>query len=444
MLIFNAFVSIPELANNLVGQIAKFGELSVPAKTYTKEIRNYADSKTFPGIELVTLSVLDNNERTLQLVNDKIPSKALAVANFLYTQYTNKRIPLPNALPNLVKMIGTEFDDIRRIEIGEIINGEKTGERWIDFIRYDFVADNEEWRTTLWFSDEKFRQQYPLFNIVVIPPLGDVLRLNDKPATVVEALSSVGVEYTVNRIADITRQYKATTYSVHNAVWHDPNGSKTTLDTKWTVVIYGQQGIDQDMIKDAIREYLGAHGQGVDWPTIFPDLYSENEFIIIPYWGQLATPTEGYDDGLYSSITGLKTIKDKNAIIIPKSYGNGPVRDKHLNDNFELIGTTYRGMNIGIIGNPNNRANILRFSQIFPDYMSIPTDKSDFTRMTDKTQRFVLQMLETLEICRDYKSGTILPASYSRAIKGNREYVGFEFEGYDYYILTRIGYHKEF
>lgn len=443
MLIFNAFVSIPEIANNTVGQIAKFGELSVPAKTYTKEIRNYADSKAFPGIELVTLSILDNNERTLQSPNEKVPSKALTIANFLYTQYTNKRIPLPNALANLTKAIGTEFPDIRKIEIGEILNGEKTGERWIDFIRYDFVVDNEEWRTTLWFSDEKFRQQYPLFNIVVIPPVGDILRLNDKPATVAEALTSVGVEYTVGRIADITRDYKATTYHVYNTVWHDPNGTKATLDVKWTVVIYGQQGIDQDMIKDAIREYLATHGSGVDWPTIFPDLYSENEFILIPYWGQLATPTDGYDDGLYSSITGLKVINDKNKSIVPKSYGSGANRDKHLNDNFEILGSTYRGANIGVIGNPNNRGGVVKFSQEFPDYMSIPTDKSDFTRMSDKTQRFVLQMLETLEICRDYKTGTVLPANYSRAIKANREYVGFEFEGYNYYVITRMGYNKE-
>lgn len=444
MLVFNAFVNIPEIANNTVGQIAKFGELSVPAQTYTKEIRNYADVKAYPGIELVTLSILDNNERTLPVVNEKVPNKALSIANFLYTQYTNKRIPLATALPNLIKAVNNEFSDIRRVEIGEIINGEKTGERWIDFIRYDFVVDNEEWRTTLWFSDEKFRQQYPLFNIVVIPPVGDILRLNDKPATVAEALTSVGVEYTVNRIADITRNYKATTYSVYTTKWHDPNGTKATLDTKWTVVIYGQQGIDQDMIKDAIREYLSNHGTGVEWATIFPDLYSENEFILIPYWGQLATPTEGYDDGLYSSITGLNTIRDKNASIVPKSYGTGVIRDKHLNDNFELLGTTYRGINIGIIGNPNNRGNVHRFSQQFPDYMSIATDRSDFTRMTDKTQRFVLKLLDVLELCRDFKTGTVLPTDYSRAIKANREYIGFGFEGYDYYVLTRIGYNKEF
>ena len=443
MLIFNAFVSIPELANNTVGKIAKFGELSVPAKTYTKEIRNYADSKAFPGIELVTLSILDNNENTVQVPNDKIPNKALQISNFLYTQYTNKRIPLQNALANLVKAIGTEFPDIHKVEIGDILNGEKTGERWIDFIRYDFVVDNEEWRTTLWFSDEKFRQQYPLFNIVVVPPVSDVLRLNDKPATVAEALSSVGVEYTVNRIADITKEYKATTYHVYNTKWHDPNGTKSTLDVKWTVVIYGQQGIDQDMIKDAIREYLNVEGPGVEWAKIFPDLFSENEFLMIPYWGQLSTPTEGYDDGLYSSITPMSVILDKNKTIVPRSYGTGTTRDKHLNENFELLGTTYRGINIGTIGNPNNRAKVLRFSQEFPDYMSIPTDKSDFTRMTDKSQRFVLTLLETLELCRDYKTGTVLPANYSRAIKANREYIGFEFEGYNYYVITRLGYNKD-
>lgn len=445
MYILNAFVSIPELANNRVNQIAKFGELSVPAKTYTKEIRNYSNKASFPGIELVTLSQLDGNANVVTNPDARIATQALSVAYYLYSQYLTNKIPLPTAKQTLINAVGKEFPSIRNILIGEILDGETTGKRLVDHVRYDYVVNNQEWRCTLWFSDQAFRSQYPLYEIAVIPPVGDVMRLNSTPANVIEAVNSVNVEYVVDRIADITRDYKATTYSVYTTRWKNPetdDNDTTSIQVKWTVVIYGRSGVDQDTIKDAIREYLAVHGSGVDWTKIFPDLYSENEFLLIPYWDQLSTATDGYDDGLYSSITSLNVVNAVNKRVIPNSYGQFEQRTRHLNANFQIFGTSYRGMNIGVIGNPNNKDKDYKFNVKFPDYMSVPTDRSDFSRMTDRTQRFILRLLETLEICRNYNSTTELPLEYTRAIKASREYVGFTFDGFTYYVLTRMGYNK--
>lgn len=440
----NAFVEIPALANNAIEKIGIFGELSVKARTYTKDIRNYVDKSAYPSIELTTFAILDEKSVPIPTPPEDLTNTALSVSNFLYTQYSNNAIPLPPSKPTLVNAVAAEFSNLRNVRIGDILNSESPGKRLIDYIRYDITIDSKLWRVTLWFSDAKFRLQYPLYDIVVIPPLGDIARLIDTPAMVIEALSSITVDYTINRIAAITNEHSATTVYTHTLRWHDPSGGSARADTKWTVVIYGSAGNDLDLIKDAIRRYLSDNSTSDKWPVIFPDLYSENEFLLMPLWGMLATPTEGYDDGLYSSLINAHDIDLQAARLIPASFMGVVNLDTLKQKYLGVMATTYRGVMVMNMGNPNNVGSKIVFKDMYPDYMAVSTDRSDFARMSSITQEFVLKFLETLEIARNYTLNSTLPSGYTKATKANREYIGFDYEGFTYYVLTRIGYLKDF
>ena len=444
MYTLNAFVEIPALANNAIEQIGRFGELSVKARTYSKDIRNFSDKPAYPNIDLTTLSILDESSRPLATPPEDLTNTALSVSNFLYTQYSNNAIPLSSSKTTLVNAVGAEFSDIRNVRIGEILDSGSPGKRLIDYIRYDQVIDSKIWRCTLWFSDSKFRLQFPLYDVVVIPPVGDVGRLIDTPATVIEALSTITVDYVINRIAGITTEHSATTVYTHTVKWHDPAGSNSRIDSKWTVVIYGAAGNDLDIIKDAIRRYLSDNSPSDKWPKIFPDLYSENEFLLMPLWGLLATPTDGYDDGLYSSIVNLGDLNTQADRLIPPSYMNVIDRELLKKQYLGVMASNYRGINIMTVGNPNNVDSKILFKAMFPDYMAVSSDKPDFARMSNLTQEFVLILLGTLELARNYTLNASLPAGFARAIKANREYIGFDYEGFTYYVLTRIGYLKDF
>ena len=54
----------------------------------------------------------------------------------------------------------------------------------------------------------------------------------------------------------------------------------------------------------------------------------------------------------------------------------------------------------------------------------------------------MLLLLDTLEMARNYTLNTVLPSGYTKANKSNREYIGFDYEGFTYYVLTRLGYLK--
>lgn len=440
----NAFVEIPELADNTLEKIGKFGEFSVKARTYTKDIRNYADKDAFPNIELTTTAILDETSTPVPNPPAQLTDIALSVSNFFYTQYSDNAIPLPPSKATLESAVAAEVPLIRNVRIGEILEAGLPGKRLIDQVRYDCVVNGILWRVTLWFSDSKFREQYPLYDIVVIPPLGDIDRMIDTPANVVEAIKGITVDYTINRIAAITSEHSSTTLYTHTIKWNDPNGSKTKINTKWTVVIYGAAGNDLDIIKDAIRRYIADNSTSDKWPIIFPDLYSENEFLLMPLWDVIAAPADSYDDGLYASLIDFKTVNEQAKRVIPLSYTGTVAMDKLRSDFLGILSTTYRGLLVMTLGNPNNVDGKTMFDELYPDYMAVSTDRPDFARMSTLTQDFVIKLIETLDIARHYTLNASLDGGYTKATKGNREYIGFDFEGFTYYVLTRTGYLKSF
>lgn len=440
----NAFVSIPALADNTVSKIGKFGEFSVKARTYTKDTRHYTDKNSYPNVELTTVAILDDRSVTVPNPPDELTDIALTVSGFMYTQYSNNSIPLPTSKATLESAVAMEVPRIRNVLINAIMESGVPGKRLIDHIRYDCVIDGILWRVTLWFSDEKFRLQYPLYDVVVIPPMGDIDRMIDSPANVIEAIRSVTIDYTVNRVAAITSEHSATTLYTHTIRWNDPLGSISNVSTKWTVVIYGSAGNDLDIIKDSIRRYIAANSASDKWPTIFPDLYSENEFLLMPMWDVVAAPANSYDDGLYGSLTDFKNINEQAVRVIPSSF-TGAVNIETLTSNYlGILSTTYRGLLVMTLGNPNNVDGLTMFNEMYPDYMAVSTDKPDFARMSTITQDFVIQLIEVLDIARHYTLNSVLTGGYVKATKGNREYIGFDFNGFTYYVLTRTGYLKSF
>lgn len=443
MYTFNAFVKNTKLANNSHGVIAPFGELSVKAETYSKDIRHISDKDAYPGIEVVSFTLDDKTTTPLNDVPEKLATQCLKLSNFLYTQYENGAIPLPNSKSTLVGAINAEFNDLRHIFIGSIIESGLPGKRLIDYIKFNYTADDKEYKCTLWFSDKSFRSQFPLYQIEVIPPVGEIDRLNTTPALAMEANESVTIEFAVNRINAITLEHPNTAVQTFNLRWHDPEGSSTKFMTRWTLVIWGQAGNDRDAIKDAIRNYIAENSSHDNWPKIFPDLYSDSEFMIMPFWDKTAAPEDAYDDGLYSSVTTMYDINLQADRLIPASYGTYKTIEAHKNKNLAVAGTAYRHMNMMILGSPHNKEGKVNFREIFHDYMAVSSDKPDFSRMSIKTQDWVLKFLEVMELARTFTPGTEVPAEFTRAVKASREYIGFDFEGFTYFVLTRFGYLKE-
>lgn len=444
MKIIQGFVTIPALADNRVGAIAKFGEFSAHSMTFSRDLRNLSDTSQYPHIEVLTVKAVNESSQNID-IPALVASRMLSVSNFIHDQYVKSTIPLNSSKAVLEQAITTEMPYATSVKIGEIMNTTQTGKRLIDNIRFDINHESEQYRITLWFSDERFRSQYRYYEIEVIPPVDDINRFIDSLPNVAVDLSKVKVQSITNRINTQNRKDKFTELVTYPLTWHEPtdNTGKVVLNTEWTLIIYGNAGADTEAIKGAIREYLLAHSNYADWPKIFPTLFSTNEFVVVPFWDAIATPKVVYDDGLYNSMITTGLINLATYKYIPSSYRLGEGSNEFIAINTTVGSVFYRSMMFMALGNPSNKGGIYTFQHLFPDYMAVPTDSPDFARMTTNTQSFVLKLNECFNKARGYSPNEIFPSGFTLAVKGAREYIGFDFGEFTFYVMTRLGYLRD-
>lgn len=442
MNIIQGFVGIPSLVNNSVGVVAPFGELSQHSMSFTRDLRQYSDKTAYPQIELYTLKAINEHNVDIEIPQD-IVGKLLVIANWVYTQYDTSSIPVNRSKKTLEQAILTEFNYTRKVQINEIMSTQLASKRLIDRLSFNIETDNDIYQVSLWFNDSRFRTQYRYYHIEVIPPVDDLDRLVGDLADVAVSLNAVKTQAITNRINQYNLRHKLTNVLTMNLVWQDRKNPKAKLNTEWTLLIHGNAGSDTDAMKSAIRDYLAANSNHEEWLKIFPELFSSEEFIIIPLWDKLATPDTTFDDGQYRSLTSLGEIQELRNKYTPNNYRFGQNSEMFLSLNTEVVSVFYRAMLVVSIGNPANKDNIFKLSQIFPDYQSVNTESVDFARMSVKTQNFVLKLNEVMNKARVYDPNRGLPEGLTLSNKGAREYLGFDYEGFTYYVMTRMGYLRE-
>ena len=451
MNIIQGFIKIPALADNVPQAIAPFGELSPISSTFTRDMRNFALPTEFPAVEFVSFKAVDINSNPL-VIAPVISRLCIAVGAWVFNQSQDKQIPTNNEKANFVQSLTSEFASVINsyalaapiigVEVGAIIDTTTPGIRFPDYVAFKFNDDVKPYTIKLWFSDAKFQIQYNYYDIVILPPVGAIESLNSTTAQVSTLLASLTKTQIINQINVVTKDNPATTIYPIRLRWHNPANKTSTLETEWLAVIYGKAGIDNDAVKDSIRTYISNNSSNTNWTSIYPDLYAESEFVIIPFWDQLSTPDNGYDEGLYRTAINLTNLKRIETQKLPGSYNTVTDFEDYKNKHLVVSSSSYRAIMFYSLGNPNNLGGVFNLLQLFPDYMDISTSSADFSRLKLKTQNFVILLTEALHKAREYNQNKGVPNGYSMSIKGNREYLGFDFEGFTYYVQTRLGYLK--
>lgn len=444
MKIIQGFVTIPSLADNRIGEIAKFGEMSPHAASFTRDLRNLSDTVLYPHIEVLTVKAIDETSQNIDIPAE-VTSRILSVSNWIYDQFSKSGIPLNPSKAVLEAAIITEMPFVSTVKIGEILNTNLPGKRLLDNIRFDVTSGGEQYRITLWFSDARFRVQYRYYDIEVIAPVDDLRRLISSLPDVAVSLSAVKTQSITNRINTANRQNKFTELQTTSLTWHDPTDTtgKKVLNTEWTVIIYGNAGADTEAIKGAIRDYLYANSDYQDWPKIFPTLFSSNEFVVVPFWDAIATPKATYDDGLYNSIITTGLINLASYKYIPTSYRSGNGSNEFVALNTTVGSVFYRTMMFLCLGNPSNKGGVYTLEHLFPDYMAVSTHSPDFGRMSTGTQTFTTKLNDAFNRARLYTPNERFPDGFTLAVKGAREHIGFDYGGFTFYVMTRLGYLRD-
>lgn len=439
MYLLKAFMSMPTLVDNRLDQTAPFGELTTLSKTFTRDLRQYAKT-TYPDVEMNVFHCVDEMGVRIE-PSTVFMNQILALGQWVYTQHITKSIPTDANKPAFVNAIENEFPDITGVVIGEILTGQPDY-NMPDYIQFKLLDGTRQYQGMVWFSDTAFSVQYDETIIFIIPPLPDINALIDAKPAVNQKLLEQLLSTQINRIQEIRGEHPETGILPLDLRWHDPNDTNAMLTTTWTAVIYGNAGMDSEAIKDAIREYIANNSDYDKWNEIYPDLYSENEFAIIPAWNELALQANALQVGLYSSLVPVNTIRTIARTFAPSGYSQSTNIDTYLNENLEVGSAVYRSLMFAAMGNPNNLNEMYKLRMLYPDYMAIDSADSDFARMSQATQEFCTKFTDALDNAYRYKPTDVLPAGYMRLIRRSYHYLAFEHNGYIHAILTKFTFDK--
>ena len=437
--VLKGFFSMPGLADNTNnGAVARFGELSTHSKTFTRDEKNFVNT-AYPNVELVSFKLVDEGGAPVT-PSSAFVAKLLGIGNWLYTQHVSGNVPTNANKEAFINSIISEHSGITNVEIGQIINGITTSRNLIDYISLSLSDNDKKYNIKIWCSDSKFREQYEDFIIFTIPPI-DVI--NDLHTNLL-SLSNILSEYSPSVIMDkanaLANGFPYTKLVNIALTWRDPENTKVTHKTFWYFVVHGDMGLDEDNLKNAVREYISQNSDKTNWDIVYPELYSENEFIIVPMWENMALPDGSASVGLYSSMLNHGEVANIAKTRIPTGYAQITNINTFISKYLRTLSVYYRGMQVLAIGNPSNSGSYFDLRTKFPDYTCVNSTDTDFSRMEPLTREFITSLNTALEHARTMSTNSVAPVGFKKIIRGTRYYLTFNVQGHYFLVLLKASY----
>lgn len=403
--------------------VNKLGEITPYSLTFGKEIGSYSHDD-YNNLKLYTLYTrAEDNDIELDFVT----------VNEIFTVYKE----INKYCENTIKPI---YKDLLLNEIKNTFKGV------IDNIRLGNIVEYKEWSLPGWFSYTSLAYDYECkiwlsgstldydydeYSIVVVPPVSNLDVFFTSVSEIEDALS----DRPISRLIDIAQELKEKDPETVTRV-HEYNYVNKTLDlkisTNWCVLIYGPSGDDVESIKEAIRKYVldnSTHTE-TEWKEIFPDIFSINEFILIPRFDQYAIPSLYVEKGIYSSIFNLQ-----DCINYCTSKIDYYPKD-HIVNNVEIFPYDYNAIMICCIPGDSNDEACNTLNKVFKDFIPVSSTGYDFNRMKEGTKEWCLKlelMLKTAENLDEYSE---IPNGLKKVFRNDKLYVSFTYNKIKYLMLS--------
>lgn len=427
MSIVKGFVNIQSLVSNIQGTVAALGELSPNGFTYSKE-KGYYSSSSLSDYELVTFTSVDASGVSRALTGTEV-DHIVAMVDFLRGNIASK-IP-PYNIDNIHTAILDHFiEEVGNVKLGAINSGPSCA--LPEWVSWKLLATDLQ--IHIWLSDEAFCNQYDEAEVLVVPP---VLNLDTffAPIHIVAAdVYGQTVDKIMERTNDAKQGYPETYIRMlryNFIVLSDPT---RTIETVWTVLIYGDKGDNIDSIKDAIIDYILTHStrSRQEWETIFPDIFKRTEFLILPRWDLYSIPNRLTQQGLYSQL-----LNTKEAINFVKSHVSFYTQ-QHIEDNTYVTSYPYKSLALSIVNGEFNIDGKKDFKTLFPDYIPIPATSMDYARMSLKTQELFIALEEMLLIAESMGEFTYVPRTMRRVKRAGKLYLTRLLDNINYVVMPKI------
>lgn len=423
------FYEYPALISNVPDTVAMLGEISDNSLTYAKDKSIFTDAST-PNVGFISFHSVVNEtptEAPLEYV-----STVLKLGDYIYRESLAGTIT--NSTSRLRQMVLAEFNNvIIAFTCGKMLNnGSMWMPEWVEFT----IADNTQANTIqIWLADESFSGQYDQYVIEVIQPIYPVDDFFKDPLVVKQLLDSYNIVEKLEEAQARRDKYPSTYLKAMEFDYVNPRNDQQRFSAKWLILIYGEAGNNPDIIKDAIvKDILDQSTRPrEDWETILPDLFLTTEFIFTPMWTKYSIPNADFRAGIYSPVYDPNT--DLKYIL---RTARGPAyNETYVKSNYQTAVNIYKSIGFGVIGNPQNRNGIRKFSQKFPEYLVAEIGSADANRIDPETLEWMAIFDKLLVAAETMTAYTTVPRGLSRMKRDGIVFASAYFKNTNYLVATK-------
>ncbi len=92
---------------------------------------------------------------------------------------------------------------------------------------------------------------------------------------------------------------------------------------------------------------------------------------------------------------------------------------------------------LAVFGGLENKNNLFKITDYFPDYIDVGTNSPDFSRMSKNTQRWSYMLAELLAIAENPNSVPTLPSRIKKMSRSGIDYITQSFNGVLYMVAVK-------
>ncbi|WDS62229.1 virion structural protein [Pseudomonas phage D6] len=424
------FIGYPSMVSNVPDQVAKFGEISKDSLTYAKDVTTHT-STSVPNT--VFFSFHSVRDETVADVDAATKDLVLKLSKYLLDRAIAGSI---TSDPQVVRqLVLAEFGPLlKTFSTGKMLTNNTI---WLpEYVVFEMSAPTETNRVQLWYADESFAGQYDEYFIDVVHPLIPYDDFFKDPLVVIQALNAYNLDEKLEEVQAKRAQYPYTQLRSMTYDYVNPKNTSQRTPARWMALLYGVAADNQDFINDKIIEDIMANTTHTreEWEEILPDLFKKTEFIITPFWHKYSVAAGILGSGFYSP-----TVDPRTEVVLLRRTARGPAyTTAWVNAQYELSSNTYKSIAFGVVGNPQNREGVVRFSKKFPDYMLVTNGTGDFDRVDPATTgEFMVLFSKLLKEAETMDRYTSVPLGISRMIRDGVVYASAVFQRVNYLVVTK-------
>lgn len=430
MLAIKGFISHALMAQNNPGQNALIAELSTHASTFARE-KGYYGSLAAQHYELTTF-LAEKDGVPVKLTGPQYEN-VLDIAKYVLDKTINSTNEMfaDELLNDLLTNQATKGESF---ECGPIVNdGRFYAPEWVSWKAKGI--DEVDNYIRIWFVDAAFRLQYDEFEIVVVPALTPLSDFFGPGGSVETKLKARGPVEITTDLQNAKNGHPETIIRIYPFEYIDPLNNAHRVPSNWGVLIYGAAGDNIDAIKDALVAYILANSTQTreQWSLLLPDIFKRTEFLLIPRWDLYAIPNRTVEAGIHSPVSTLGDALAKAVAVIGSGYPSA-----HINSHAQVLAHPYKSLSVLSVGGPENRDNHWKITDVFSDYIAVPSTSLDFNRMASATKGFALLLADLLLVAEQVGEFTSVPLGMSKVKRNGILYVVKSYDNVHYLVAAKV------